>query len=68
MGKYGRIQGGSSWVDPGWVIMGGSRGRRVGVHPSLFSFYRALSWLHTSNKIPASNHQTSVISHSVNNN
>ena len=24
-GHYGRIQGGSSWEDPGFVIMGGSR-------------------------------------------
>ena len=32
VGHYGRIQGGSSWEDPGWVIMGGSRvGHNVGI-------------------------------------
>ena len=25
VGHHRRIQGGSSWEDPGWVIMGGSR-------------------------------------------
>ena len=25
LGDHGRIQGGSLWEDPGWVIMGGSR-------------------------------------------
>ena len=37
VGHYGRIQGWSSWDDPGWVILGGSRvghcgGSRVAHH------------------------------------
>ena len=47
MGQHRRIQGGSSWEDPGWVIMGGSRvGQLVTIQRgSLLGILDGLLWV-----------------------